>query len=166
MPTIDPTAYVHPAAIVLGNATLGPHVSVWPTAVIRADNDAVIIGENSNVQDGTIIHVDPGLPTTIGKNVAIGHRAIVHGSTIEDDCLIGMGAILLNGTYVGTGSIVAAGGVCREGFEIPPNSLVMGVPGRIVRQTTADERDRIKKTVDAYLRLQVEHRAGKYPAAG
>ena len=112
----------------LGNVTLGARVSVWPTAVIRGDSDSIVIGDDSNVQDGTIIHVDHGVPTTIGNRVAIGHRAIVHGATIEDDCLIAMGAILLNGVHVGTGSIVGAGAVVREGMRIPPNSLVLGVP--------------------------------------
>jgi carbonic anhydrase/acetyltransferase-like protein (isoleucine patch superfamily) len=164
MPIVHPTAFIHSTATVCGNVTLGARVSVWAGAVIRADSDIIEIGEDSNIQDGSVVHVDEGVPTKIGKRVGVGHRAIIHGATIEDDVLIGMGAILLNGTYVSTGSIVAAGAVVREGFEIPPNSLVMGVPGRIVRQTTAEERERIKKTVDAYLRLQDEHRAGKFPA--
>jgi len=161
MPTIHPTAYVHPAAVVLGNVTLGAHVSVWPTAVIRGDSDAIVIGEESNVQDGTIIHVDEGKPTTVGKRVAIGHRAIVHGSTIEDDCLIAMGAVLLNGVHVGSGSIVGAGAVCTEGMRIPPNSLVLGVPARKLRETSAEERERIRRTVDSYLQLQVRYKAGE-----
>ena len=165
MPIVHPTAFIHSTATVCGNVTLGARVSVWASAVIRGDSDGIEIGEDSNIQDGTVVHVDEGVPTKIGKRVGVGHRAIIHGATIEDDVLIGMGAILLNGTYVSTGSIVAAGAVVREGFEIPPNSLVMGVPGRIVRQTTAEERERIKKTVDAYLRLQDEHRSGKYPGA-
>jgi carbonic anhydrase/acetyltransferase-like protein (isoleucine patch superfamily) len=158
VPTIHPTAYVHPQAVVLGDVTLGARVSVWPTAVIRGDTDTIEIGDDSNVQDGTVVHVDHSVPTKIGKRVAIGHRAIVHGSTIDDDCLIGMGAILLNNVHVGSGSIVGAGAVCREGFTIPPNSLVLGVPGRIVRETTGDERDRIKKTVESYLELQQKYR--------
>ena len=93
-PTIHPTAYVHPAAVVTGDVTLGAHVSVWPTAVIRGDSDRIVIGADTNVQDGTIIHVDHGVPTTIGSRVGIGHRAIVHGATIADDVLIAMGAIL------------------------------------------------------------------------
>jgi carbonic anhydrase/acetyltransferase-like protein (isoleucine patch superfamily) len=145
--------YVHPTAVIIGNVIMGARVSVWPTAVIRGDNDLISIGDDCNVQDGTIIHADPGLPTTIGNRVAIGHRAIVHGSTIESDCLIGMGAILLNGVHVGTGSIVGAGAVCREGMRIPPNSLVLGVPGRVTRETTEAERERIQMTVDAYLKL-------------
>jgi carbonic anhydrase/acetyltransferase-like protein (isoleucine patch superfamily) len=105
------------------------------------------------VQDGTIVHVDEGVPTSIGKRVAIGHRAIVHGATIEDDCLIGMGSILLNGVHVGTGSIVGAGAVCTEGMKIPPNSLVLGVPARRIRDTTDDERRRIRRTVEVYVEL-------------
>jgi len=157
---IHHTAFIHPAAHVIGNVTLGARVSIWPTAVLRGDNDAIVIGEDSNVQDGTIVHVDPGVPCTIGKRVAIGHRAIVHGATVADDCLIGMGAILLNGVVVGSGSIVGAGAVCREGMEIPPNSLVVGVPAKVIRETTDAERARIAHTVEAYLALQQVHRTG------
>ncbi|MHB1264373.1 MAG: gamma carbonic anhydrase family protein [Gemmatimonadaceae bacterium] len=164
MASIDPTAFVHPRAFVCGDVTLAPRVSVWPTAVIRGDTDRVTIGADSNVQDGTIVHVDHGVPTTIGARVGIGHRAIIHGATVEDDCLIGMGAILLNNVRVGTGSIVGAGAVCREGMVIPPNSLVLGVPGRIVRETTDAERERIRRTVESYLELQQRHREGEYPA--
>ena len=161
MPKIHPTAFIHPTAVVLGDVTLGARVSVWPTAVIRGDSDKIIIGDDSNVQDGTIIHADDGVPTTIGRRVAIGHRAIVHGTTIDDDCLIAMGAVLLNHVHVGTGSIVGAGAVCREGMLIPPNSLVLGVPARITRSTTPEDRDRIKKTVESYLDLQERHRRGE-----
>src|SRR3954464_6551557 len=147
MPRIDPTAFVHPLAVILRDVKLGARVSVWPTAVIRGDSDSITIGDDSNVQDGTIVHADAGVPTTIGKRVAIGHRAIVHGATIEDDCLIAMGAILLNGVHVGTGSIVGAGAVCREGMVIPPNSLVIGIPAKVKRETTPEERERIRHTV-------------------
>lgn len=157
---IHPSAFIHPAAVVTGNVTLGARVSVWPTAVLRGDSDSITVGDDSNVQDGTIVHADDGIPTIVGKRVAIGHRAIVHGSIIDDDCLIAMGAILLNGVRVGSGSIVGAGAVCREGMEIPPNSLVLGVPGKIVRETTAEDRDRIRRTVDAYLELQTRYRSG------
>jgi carbonic anhydrase/acetyltransferase-like protein (isoleucine patch superfamily) len=161
-PTIHPTAFVHAAAHVIGDVTLGARTSVWPTAVLRGDSDAIRIGEDSNVQDGTVVHVDPGVPCTIGARVAIGHRAIVHGATVGDDCLIGMGAILLNGVIVGSGSIVGAGAVCREGMQIPANSLVVGVPARVIRETTDAERARIASTVAAYLRLQVDHRTGRH----
>lgn len=163
MPTIHPSAFIHPRAFVCGDATLGARVSVWPFAVLRADTATIEIGDDSNVQDGTVIHVDAGVPARVGRRVAIGHRAIVHGATVEDDCLVGMGAILLNRVVVGTGSIVGAGAVCREGMTIPPNSLVLGVPGRVVRETTAEERERISRTVGAYLELQQQHRAGAFP---
>jgi len=163
-PRIHPTAFVHPAAHVIGDVTLGARASVWPTAVLRGDGDAITIGEESNVQDGTIVHVDPGVPCTIGARVAIGHRAVVHGATVGDDCLIGMGAILLNRVVVGSGTIVAAGAVCREGMEIPADSLVVGVPGKVIRQTTDAERARIAHTVRAYLTLQQEHREGRHPS--
>ncbi len=161
-PTIHPTAFVHPDAIVIGQVTLCARASVWPTAVLRGDSASIEIGPESNVQDGTIIHVDEGRPVTIGARVAIGHRAIVHGATVEDDCLIAMGAVVLNGVQVGHGSVVGAGAVCPEGMVIPPNSVVLGVPGRVVRETTAEMRERIARTVQAYVRLQEAYRAGKY----
>ena len=164
-PEIDPTAFVHDDAIVIGRVHLAAHVSVWPTAVIRADSEVVRIGAQSNVQDGAVLHADPGFPAIIGERVAIGHRAIVHGATVEDDCLIGMGAIVLNGARVGSGSLIGAGAVCKEGMIIPPGSLVLGIPGRVVRETTAEMRERIAKTVRSYLVLSEEHRSGRYERA-
>jgi len=159
MTRAHPTAFVHPLAYVAGDVTLGPRVSVWPFASIRGDSDVVTIGDDTNVQDGCVIHVDAGAPCHIGKRVGIGHRAIVHGAVVEDDVLIAMGAVLLHGVRVGSGSIIGAGAVVREGFVVPPNSLVLGVPGRIVRETTMQERDRISKTVAAYIELQEKYRA-------
>jgi carbonic anhydrase/acetyltransferase-like protein (isoleucine patch superfamily) len=163
---IHPTAFIHPAAHVFGDVTLGARASVWPTAVLRADSAAIVVGADSNVQDGTIIHVDPGVPATIGARVGIGHRAIIHGATVEDDTLIGMGAVLLNRVVVGTGSIIGAGALCPEGMQVPPGSLVLGIPGRVVRAVTAEERERIARTVRAYLELQDRHRRGEFPAVG
>lgn len=160
--SIDPTAFIHPLAFVCGDVTLGARVSVWPTAVVRGDTAAITIGADSNVQDGTIVHVDHGVPCTIGARVAIGHRAIVHGATVEDDCLIAMGAVLLNRVHVGRGSIVGAGAVCKEGQVIPPNSLVLGMPARIVRATTSEDHERIRRTVESYLDLQVRHARGEF----
>lgn len=162
-PRVDASAFVHPRAFVCGDVQLGARVSIWPFAAVRGDTAAITIGADSNVQDGTVVHVDHGVPCTIGSRVAIGHRAIVHGATVGDDCLIAMGAVLLNRVTVGSGSIVGAGAVCTEGFEIPPNSLVLGVPGRVVRQTTPEERARIRATVESYLALQEEHRRGEFP---
>ena len=124
MPKIDPSAFVHALAYIAGDVTIGKRVSIWPFVSIRGDSDKITIGDDSNVQDGCVIHVDDNVPCHIGNRVGIGHRAIVHGATIEDDVLIGMGSILLNGVKVGTGSIIGAGAVVREGFVVPPNSLV------------------------------------------
>ena len=164
--TIHETAYIHPAAVVCGDVILGPRVSVWPTAVVRGDTASITIGADSNVQDGTVIHVDHGVPTVIGERVAIGHRAIVHGATVGDDCLIAMGAILLNHVVVGAGSVIGAGAVCAEGMQVPPGSVVLGVPGRVVRQVSPEMRSRIAKTVASYIALQEEHRSGKFPPRG
>ena len=142
---------------------MGSRVSVWPMAVIRADSAAITIGADTNVQDGAVLHVDAGLPLTIGARVSIGHRAVLHGATVEDDCLIAMGAILLNGVVVGAGSLVGAGAVCREGMRIPPRSVVLGVPARVAREATPEITDRIRRTMESYLSLQNEYRAGKYP---
>jgi carbonic anhydrase/acetyltransferase-like protein (isoleucine patch superfamily) len=164
--SIDPSAYVHPLAVVIGDVTLGVRVSVWPTAVIRADSAAITIGADTNVQDGAVLHVDHGYPMVIGARVSIGHRAVLHGATVEDDCLIAMGAILLNGVVVGAGSLVGAGAVCREGMRIPPRSVVLGVPARVAREATSEITDRIRRTMEIYLSLQADYRAGKYPMMG
>lgn len=163
---IHPSAFIHAEAFVCGDVSLGARVSVWPGAVLRGDSAAISIGDDSNVQDGTVVHVDHGVPCIIGERVAIGHRAIVHGATVEDDCLIAMGAVLLNGVHVGAGSIIGAGAVCTEGFRVPPGSLVVGLPGKLVRQVTDAERERIGKTVRSYLELQERHRRGEFPALG
>jgi carbonic anhydrase/acetyltransferase-like protein (isoleucine patch superfamily) len=159
---IDADAFVHSAAVVLGDVTLAGGASVWPTAVLRGDSDAIVVGADSNIQDGAIVHADPGLPAMIGARVSVGHRAIVHGATVEDDCLIAMGAILLNGVHVGRGSLVAAGAVCREGMRIPPGSVVVGIPARVAREATSEINERIERTWRAYLVLQREHREGKH----
>jgi carbonic anhydrase/acetyltransferase-like protein (isoleucine patch superfamily) len=155
--------YIHPAAFVCGDVTLGARVSVWPGAVVRGDSAPIVIGADTNVQDGAVLHVDAGVPCTIGARVAIGHRAIIHGATVEDDCLIAMGAILLNRVRVGSGSIIGAGALCPEGMVVPANSLVIGIPGRVVRRTTVAERERITRTVESYLVLQERHRRGEFP---
>jgi carbonic anhydrase/acetyltransferase-like protein (isoleucine patch superfamily) len=161
--SIDSTAFIHPLAAVIGDVSLGARSSVWPTAVIRADSAAISVGADSNVQDGAVLHVDRGFPMKIGARVSIGHRAVLHGATVEDDCLIAMGAILLNGVVVGAGSLVGAGAVCREGMRIPPRSVVLGVPARVARDATSEITERIRRTVESYLSLQADYRAGKYP---
>ena len=161
--SIDSSAFIHPLAAIIGDVTIGPRASVWPTAVIRGDTDRILIGADSNVQDGAVLHVDHGFPLVIGERVSIGHRAVLHGATVENDCLIAMGAILLNGVVVGAGSLVGAGAVCREGMRIPPRSVVLGVPGRVAREASSEIAARIQQTVVSYLMLQEEYKAGKYP---
>jgi carbonic anhydrase/acetyltransferase-like protein (isoleucine patch superfamily) len=162
---IHPTAFIAPGAIVLGDVTLGPQSSVWYHSVLRGDTAPITVGEATNVQDGSIIHVDAGVPASVGARVGIGHRAILHGCTIEDECLIGMGSIVLNGARIGRGSVVAAGAVVPEGLEVPPGSVVVGVPARITRQVDDVLRARIRGTWEHYIAEATRHRAGRFPIA-
>jgi carbonic anhydrase/acetyltransferase-like protein (isoleucine patch superfamily) len=162
MPYFHPTAFLHPLAVVIGDVTLGARASVWPTAVLRGDGDVIVVGPDSNVQDGAVLHVDPGLPLSIGARVTIGHRAIVHGATVEDECLIGMGSIILNRAVIGTGSVIAAGAVVPEGMQVPPGSLVMGVPAKVKGVVDEAMRERVRANAQAYVDLQAHHRAGAF----
>jgi carbonic anhydrase/acetyltransferase-like protein (isoleucine patch superfamily) len=146
----------------MGDVTLREDSSVWYNAVVRGDMAPIIIGAQSNIQDGTIVHVDDGVPCTVGRRVGVGHRVILHGCTVGDDCLIAMGSVLLNGVTIGNGSVVAAGAVVPEGMQVPPRSLVMGVPGRIVRQVDAILAERIATTWKHYVEEARSHRAGRY----
>ena len=162
---LDPTAFVAPGATVVGRVTLGARSSVWFSAVIRGDMDSVTLGEESNLQDGAVIHVDEGFPTRVGRRVTIGHRAIVHAATIEDGCLVGMGSIVLTGAVVGAGSLVAAGALVKEGQKIPPGSLVVGAPAKVVRPLEPQHRAAIERGVDHYVALGAAYRARGYAAA-
>lgn len=145
------------SAQVIGDVHLGPESSVWMNVVIRGDVHHVRIGARTNVQDLTLVHVMRDThPTVIGNEVTIGHSAVVHGTTIEDRCLIGMGAILLNGSRIGTGSIVAAGAVVPEGMIVPPGSMVMGVPGRVRRPLTPEEDTSIRWYADNYVQYRLD----------
>jgi carbonic anhydrase/acetyltransferase-like protein (isoleucine patch superfamily) len=157
-PQVDPTAWIAPGAVVAGRVTLGPEVGIWYSAVVRADNDAISIGAGSNIQDGSVLHADPGFPCSVGENVTVGHRAVVHGCTVEDEVLVGMGAVIMNGATVGRGSVVAAGAVISQGVTVPPGSLVAGVPGKIRRETTADEQGFNQVSAAAYRHLLGVHR--------
>jgi carbonic anhydrase/acetyltransferase-like protein (isoleucine patch superfamily) len=158
LPRVHPTAYIDASAQVIGDVEIGEHSSIWMCVVIRGDVHRIRIGRRSNVQDGTIVHVMKDThPTIVGDDVTIGHGAIVHGCTIEDRCLVGMGAILLNGVRVGTGSIVAAGTLLPEGTQVPARSLVMGSPGK-VRRTLADEDvAEIQMYADRYVAYRLEY---------
>ena len=158
-----PTAFIAPTAAVMGDVELGAEASVWYGAVVRGDMAPIRIGARTNLQDGVIVHVDEGVPCTVGSRVGVGHRAILHGCTVEDDCLIGMGAILLNHVVVGRGSVVAAGALLREGMQVPPGSLVMGVPGKVVRPVDADLSRRIAFTWEHYVGQAKRHAAGGFP---
>ena len=155
---IDPTAYIAAGAVVLGDVYMGAESSVWFNAVLRGDTDAIRIGRQSNVQDLAVIHCDEGLPCTIGERVTLGHAAIVHGATIEDDCLIAIRAVVLNRARIGAGSLIAAGAMVTEGVEIPPNSLVMGMPGKVVRQITEKDLERIRHAAAHYVASAKKYR--------
>ena len=157
------SAFIHPSAVVLGAVHLGEESSVWPTAVVRGDVERITIGARSNVQDGAVVHADPGVPTIIGADCVIGHRAIVHGSVLEDGVLVGMGAILLNGVHVERGSVIAAGAVLTEGTRVPAGSLVVGVPGRVVRSLPTDRQAAIVANAARYVALARAYRAGEVP---
>jgi carbonic anhydrase/acetyltransferase-like protein (isoleucine patch superfamily) len=159
-PKIDPSVYIAPTASVIGNVTIGKNSSVWFNCVIRGDVDAVVIGENTNIQDLSMCHEDPGKPLIIGNKVTVGHRCIVHGCTIEDECLIGMGAIIMNAAVIGHGSIVAAGTVVLENTVIPPYSLVTGVPGGIKRAHIENALESIRLPGQIYV-----ERAKKYKSS-
>src|SRR6185503_4399402 len=143
---IHSTSFIAPSASIMGSVTLEAESSVWYQAVLRGDLAPITVGAQSNIQDGAVVHVDEGLPCTVGRRVAVGHRVILHGCVVEDDCLIGMGSVLLNRVRIGTGSVVAAGAVIPEGMVVPPGSLVMGVPGRIVRPVDDTLKQRIAET--------------------
>jgi gamma-carbonic anhydrase len=151
-PTVAPSAFVDDSAQVIGDVHIGGESSVWMHAVVRGDVNAIRIGARSNVQDGAVLHGQTGThPVTVGDEVTIGHGAIVHGCTVEDRCLIGMGAILLNGVRVGAESIVAAGSLLPENFQVPPRSLVMGSPAKVRRSLTEAEAASIRGYADHYV---------------
>ena len=156
---IDPTAFMAPGAVVLGDVRIAAEASVWFGAVIRGDTESIRIGRQTNVQDGCILHADEGYPCTLGERVTLGHGAIVHGATIEDECLIGMRAVVMNGARIGRGSIVAVGAIVTEGTEIPPRSVVMGQPGRVKREVTERDSERIRHAAEHYVAAAKAYRA-------
>jgi carbonic anhydrase/acetyltransferase-like protein (isoleucine patch superfamily) len=162
-PRIDGTAWVAPTASVIGRVTLGAEASVWYSTVIRADLEAIEIGAGSNVQDGCVLHADPGRPVRVGERVTIGHRAVVHGATVEDDVLIGMGSVVLNGAHIGSGSIVGAGAVVTENTQVPPGSLVVGTPAAVRGRLGDEQRRGIVANAAHYVALAAHHRAEATP---
>lgn len=149
-PKIDPTAWVAPTAVLIGNVIVGPRANIWFGAVLRGDNEPIVVGEGSNIQENSVLHTDMGSPLTIGANCTIGHKVMLHGCTIADGSLIGMGATLLNGAKIGAGSLVGACALVTEGKEIPPGSLVMGAPAKVVRELDAAAQARLLKSAEGY----------------
>jgi len=163
---IDPSAFIAPNATLLGQVTIGPEAGVWYGVVIRADLAPITIGRATNIQDNSVLHVDGGKPVVLGDHVTVGHRAIVHGATIESKTLIGMGSIVLNGAVIGSESIIGAGALVTERAVIPPRSLVLGVPGRVVRPVTEKELAYITHAWSAYVEYARRYRAeGRRPYA-
>jgi len=160
-PQIGEAVYVAPSADVIGEVDLADHSSVWFQCVLRGDIEPIRIGANSNIQDGTVIHTMKGAPAIVGNWVTVGHRAVLHGCTVGDHCLIGMGAVLLNYVQVGEGSIIAAGALVAENTVIPPRSLYMGVPAKFRRSVTDDELAFIDLHATNYLRYKKEYLAKK-----
>jgi len=157
LPRVHPTAFVDQSAQVIGDVEIGEESSVWMCAVIRGDVHWIRVGKRTNVQDGAVVHGMTGThPTSIGDNVTVGHAAVLHGCTVENQCLIGMGAILLNGAHIGAGSIVAAGTLVTEGMKVPPKSLVMGSPGKVKRLLTHAEIADIQLYADRYVGYRLE----------
>jgi carbonic anhydrase/acetyltransferase-like protein (isoleucine patch superfamily) len=150
---LDPTAWVAPGAVVVGDVTLGARSSVWFNTVLRGDTDRIEVGEDSNLQDNSVVHMDEGAPALIGSRVTVGHRAIVHGCVIEDECLIGMGAVLLSGARIGTGSLIGASALVREGQHIPPGSIAVGAPARVVGPVSEAHRAAIQRGWVHYVAL-------------
>jgi len=157
-PQLDPTAFVAPGSTVVGRVRLAEGASVWYASVLRGDNDDVDLGAGVNVQDGCILHTDAGRPLAIGAESSLGHGAVVHGCLIADHALIGMRAVVLNGCSVGRYALVAAGAVLRPGFEVPERTLVAGVPAKVVRDVTDEERAMIDRTAASYRRKAQLHR--------
>jgi carbonic anhydrase/acetyltransferase-like protein (isoleucine patch superfamily) len=156
-PDIHPEAFVAAGARLVGAVTLGEGASVWYNAVLRADSAPITLGARSNVQDNVSVHVDAGRPVVIGEDVSIGHNAVVHGCTIGDGSLIGMGSVILSGAVIGAGCLVAGGAVVLEGIEVPDGSLVAGVPAKVRRELTDDERARLLRNAEVYLGHSSRH---------
>src|SRR3712207_1693658 len=157
-PQVADSAWVAPGAYVVGSVYLGEESSVWYGAVLRGDTEPIRIGARTNIQDGCVLHADPGYPAIVGEDCVVGHNAIVHGCEIENGCLVGMGATILNGARIGEGSIVAAGALVPENKEFPPHSLIVGVPAKRVKDVTDEQTRDIARGVRTYVERAAAHR--------
>lgn len=157
-PTIHPTAWVAPNATILGDVTLGEESSVWYGAILRGDINRIVIGPRSNVQDGSVVHLADDLPTIVGELVTVGHKAILHACTVEDEVLVGMGAVVLDGAVIGARSIIGASALVTGGAKIPPGSLVLGSPAKVVRTLSLDEQAGVREWADKYVAVSRAYR--------
>jgi len=162
-PEVSAEAWVAPNATLVGKVTLAAEASVWFGAVLRGDGDRIEVGTGSNVQDGCVLHADPGFPLLVGSGVSIGHNAVVHGCVVEDDVLVGMGAVVMNGARVGRGSLVAAGTVVLQGTDVPAGSLVAGVPGKVRRSLTGEEMQGLQGTAERYRSRRLRYAGARQP---
>lgn len=163
-PSVHPTAFIAPGAIVIGAVELGAESSIWFGSVLRGDINRIVVGHQSNVQDGSVLHVSDDHACILGDRVTVGHRAIVHACTVGDDVLVGMGAIILDGANIGSGSIIAAGALVTKNMQVPPGSLVMGSPARIARALTPEERESNTKLAHKYVGVSRRYLAEDVPA--
>lgn len=151
-PEIDPSAYIAESANIIGKARIEANASIWFNVTIRGDNETITISENSNVQEGCVLHTDPGFPLTVEKNVTVGHQAMLHGCTIGEGSLVGIQAVILNGTKIGKNCLVGAGALVTEGKEFPDNSLIIGSPAKAVRTLTEDDIARMRRGTETYVK--------------
>jgi gamma-carbonic anhydrase len=150
-PRIAPSAYIDPSAVIIGDVEIGERTSVWPCVTARGDTALIKIGAETSIQDNTVLHADEGIPCTIGNRVTVGHSVVLHGCTVEDEALIGIGAIILNGALIGKGAVIAAGSLVPEGMEVAPGTLAMGVPAKPRRTVTPEEQTRFAEGVRHYV---------------
>lgn len=160
IPAVDESAYVAPGATVIGLVELHENSSVWPGAVLRGDHEPIVIGKGSNVQDGAIMHTDPGCPLTLGEDVTVGHQAMLHGCTIGDNSLVGIQAVILNNAVIGPNSLVGAGAVVTEGKEFPERSLILGAPAKVVRSLSDEEVEGLQRNALSYQERAQQFRTG------
>jgi carbonic anhydrase/acetyltransferase-like protein (isoleucine patch superfamily) len=163
-PSVHPDAWVAPGAVIVGRVSIGRAASVWYGSVLRADDDEIVVGPECNIQDLCCLHVDPGEPVILAERVSLGHHATVHGAHVEAGALIGIGAVVLGRARIGAGSLVAAGTVIRPGQQVPPGVLVAGVPGRVVRDLTDEDRATFTDTAVRYVRRAARHRRASWAA--
>ena len=158
MTSVGNEFWIAPSADIIGRVMVSENVSIWWQAVLRGDNEPIIIGENTNIQDGCVLHTDPGFPINIGKNVSIGHQCMLHGCKVDDGSLIGIGSILLNGAKIGKNCLIGANSLIVEGQEIPDNSLVMGSPGKVIKEVSPEQLDGLSRNAEGYVKRWQRYR--------